>query len=71
MVGCSWKMVNFIVANKEYYVKVYRVFGISVEADTEDEALEYAYEHAEEYNCGIADDYWGEIVKVTEVEDHE
>ena len=51
---------------KEYYIEVHRVYNIWVEAENFDEALDYAYEHAEEVNNGIADDCYGVILEIKE-----
>lgn len=52
---------------KEYHIAVHRIFEIYVEADSEEEALEYAYEHAEADNGGVADDCYGDVLEVKDV----
>ena len=52
---------------KEYFVEVHRTFGVWVEADSENEALEFAIENAETMLHGVADDCYGNVLEVRDV----
>lgn len=56
---------------KEFYIEVHRIYKVRITADTEAEALDAAFENAEAMNNGIADDYFGNILKVKEIEEIE
>lgn len=47
---------------KQYHVRVTRIYDVFVDAETEDEALDWAEENYWEQNNGLADDWGAEVV---------